>query len=112
MKKILILVTLQVIASSSYALVGNSVKVADEKYSAIGQINEDCTATLITPKILVTAAHCVIGNKPSDLKIKFMNQAEAVQVVRAIIPNYIRNTSPIGRGQDIALLEIKEEMGR
>ncbi len=92
----------------SFALVGHDVQKADLKYQAVGQINADCTATLIKSKILITAAHCVYQKEPSDLKINFMGLSETVPVLRVITPNYIRFFSPMGRGQDIAILEIPE----
>lgn len=72
-----------------------------------------CTATLVAPKLVVTAKHCVEGKSPDD--VWFNIGPDGTRPTRAVKAANIR-TAPLGEGgfvklgADVAVIELAEEV--
>ncbi len=92
--------------------------VTSAKLDAIGTIRIDtaersgtCTGTLIAPRVVLTAEHCLIGAAPADLK--FVVGASALSPKRVMDVSAIAFESTVEggvlrRGSDIAVLQLAE----
>jgi hypothetical protein len=68
-----------------------------------------CTATILSDSLLLTAAHCVVDSKPSDLLVMFGTELEAAQSVRKV-KKYLVSQAYRTYLQNLDLLEKDPEL--
>lgn len=80
-----------------------------------------CTASALSPTVLITAAHCVVGLKPNDVNAVLsnhpfnhsLNRDEWISVRKIIIHPEFSDTSKMVNGtfkNDIALIQLESEI--
>lgn len=91
------------VASTSEAIVGGSVTTAFPEVVLIDMSSGKCTGTLIGPKIVLTAGHCVQGT--TSFKVRYGVNYEQSQTTRSSkIFDWVTGTTMDPRYHDIAVL--------
>lgn len=100
-----------------------TVPAEQANWGAVGRLNVTgqgfCTATLVAPDLVLTAAHCVINRRtgvpvrPADLHFlpgfragAYLGHGRGHRI--AVMPGYVRDRTNIGR--DIALVQLRDPM--
>lgn len=100
------------------------VDVTQMPWRAVGLLTFDdgsCTATLIGPRLIATAAHCMQGEggvPPKSVSFRAgawgdRQQGEARVISSVVAPNYTATSAPPGRGNgnDWAILTLDRDLG-
>jgi len=74
-----------------------------------GQYAAACTGTLIGPRIVLTAAHCVYGASPEDVSVFFGNSSTNAQVRHVSEVKWHTGYSPRYLSSDIAMIRLSED---
>uniref|UniRef100_A0A1B0G0R1 Peptidase S1 domain-containing protein n=2 Tax=Glossina morsitans morsitans TaxID=37546 RepID=A0A1B0G0R1_GLOMM len=93
---------------------GVEAKIEDRPYQVsiqkVGKGNHFCGGSIISKDIVVTAAHCLQGAKPSDLQVRlgstYYNEGGVLVTVKAL--KYHEKYNPNNMMYDVAVLKLAE----
>ena len=74
-------------------------------FPEVGIVNDDCTGTLIAPRFVLTAAHCVenVGNRFASFEV-----GGETYLSRRIVRHPQYDPGDFGDGYDLAIIELRE----